>query len=79
MQLKEYKENKIGEALVAAFVEFDRSLITDTTMAELKRLAKRPESPVPSRVLRLAKGQAVEDDDDEDNDEDGDSAPVDFG
>lgn len=79
-----YKENKTEEALIRAFVEFDRMLTKDGTVELLKELAKRPQSPVPPNVLRLARNQSAEDeDDDEEEDEDIDeetsSAPGDCG
>lgn len=77
LQLNLYQENKIEESLVEAFIEFDRTLIADDTINRLKDLAKRPESPVPPNVLRLARSQTMEDD--EDDDPDPDSAPVDCG
>ena len=80
--MKLYQENSTEEALVKAFVEFDRSLTADATVSILKDLAKRTQSPVPQNVLRMARNQRMNDDDDEDDDiadEELDSAPVDCG
>ena len=63
--------------MVEAFIEFDRTLIADETINQLKDLAKRPESPVPPNVLRLARSQTI--DEDEDDEVDPASAPVDCG
>lgn len=61
-------------------MEFDRSLTAEVTVAKLKELAKRPQSPVPAKVLRLARDQAMNEEE-EDDEEEGDlaSAPVDCG
>lgn len=72
-----YQENKLEDSLVEAFVEFDRTLVDDEIVTKLKDLAKRPESPVPPNVLRLARSQAAAEDDEDDGDIE--SAPVDCG